>query len=80
MSIKSRFVYVENGELKKKLEERVKKLRGKGRGKREERGNIRKVFENIISLYIYIYIYTYEAHTISFQTFFVWAFKIGVDS
>ena len=23
---------------------------------------------------------TYEVHTISFQTFFVWAFKIGVDS
>ena len=23
---------------------------------------------------------TYEEHTISFQTFFVWAFKIGVDS
>ena len=25
---------------------------------------------------IYIYIYTHEVHTISFQTFFVWAFKI----
>ena len=33
-----------------------------------------------ISLYIYIYIYIYEEHTISFQTFFVWAFKIVVDS
>ena len=27
-----------------------------------------------------IYIYIYEVHTISFQTFFVWAFKIVVDS
>ena len=31
-------------------------------------------------VYIYIYIYIYEVHTISFQTFFVWAFKINVDS
>ena len=31
-------------------------------------------------VYIYIYIYIYEEHTISFQTFFVQAFKIGVDS
>ena len=29
---------------------------------------------------IYIYIYIYAVHTISFQTFFVWAFKIAVDS
>ena len=29
---------------------------------------------------VYIYIYIYEVHTISFQTFFVWAFKIGVDT
>ena len=29
---------------------------------------------------IYIYIYIYERHTISFQTFFVWAFNIVVDS
>ena len=29
---------------------------------------------------IYIYIYIYKVHTISFQTFFVWAFKIVVDS
>ena len=31
-------------------------------------------------IYIYIYIYIYEEHTISFQTFFVWAFKIVIDS
>ena len=31
------------------------------------------------SFYIYVYIYIYEVHTISFQTFFVWAFKIVVD-
>ena len=31
-------------------------------------------------IYIYIYIYIYKDHTISFQTFFVWAFKIVVDS
>ena len=31
-------------------------------------------------IYIYIYIYIYEVHTISFQTFFVWAFRIVVDS
>ena len=30
--------------------------------------------------HIYIYIYIHEVHTISFQTFFVWAFKIVVDS
>ena len=30
--------------------------------------------------YIYIYIYTHKVHTISFQTFFIWAFKIVVDS
>ena len=30
-------------------------------------------------IYIYIYIYIYEVHTISFQIFFVWAFKIVVD-
>ena len=29
---------------------------------------------------IYIYIYIYEVHTISYQTFFVRAFKIVVDS
>ena len=29
---------------------------------------------------IYIYIYIYEVHTISFQIFFVWAFKIVIDS
>ena len=28
----------------------------------------------------YIYIYIYEVHTISLPTFFVWAFKIVVDS
>ena len=28
----------------------------------------------------YIYVYIYEVHTISFQTFFIWAFKIVVDS
>ena len=33
-----------------------------------------------IYIYIYICIYIYEVHTVSFQTFFVWAFKIGVDS
>ena len=33
-----------------------------------------------ICIYIYIYIYIYEVHTISFQIFFVWAFKIVVDS
>ena len=27
-----------------------------------------------------IYIYIYEVHTISFQTFVIWAYKIGVDS
>ena len=36
-----------------------------------------------VCIYAYMYIcmcvYTYEVHTISFQTFFVWAFKIGVD-
>ena len=26
------------------------------------------------------YKYTYEGHTIGFQTFFVWAFEIGIDS
>ena len=30
-------------------------------------------------IYIYIYIYIYEVHTIGFQTFFVWAFKIVED-
>ena len=39
---------------------------------------------NIQLLYICIYgmilIYIYEVHTISFQTFFEWAFKIVVDS
>ena len=30
--------------------------------------------------YIYIYIYIYEVHTMSFETFFVWAFKVVVDS
>ena len=39
--------------------------------------NIYTIYNNII--YIYIYIDIYEAHTISFQTFFVWAFKIVVD-
>ena len=33
-----------------------------------------------VYIYIYIYIYIHEVHTISFQTFFVWAFKIVVDS
>ena len=34
-----------------------------------------------IFIYIYIYIYIYnEVHTISFQTFFICAFKIVVDS
>ena len=33
-----------------------------------------------VQIYVYIYIYIYEVHTISFQTFFVWAFKIVVDS
>ena len=33
-----------------------------------------------LSLYIYIYIYTCKVHTISFQTFFIWAFKIVVDT
>ena len=32
-----------------------------------------------LSLYIYIYIYICKVHTISFQTFFVWAFEIVVD-
>ena len=32
------------------------------------------------NVYIYIYIYIYEAHTISFQTFFLGAFNIVVDS
>ena len=31
-------------------------------------------------VYIYIYIYMYEVPSISFQTFFIWAFKIVVDS
>ena len=31
-------------------------------------------------LIIIVYIYIYEVHTISFQTFFVWAFKIVVNS
>ena len=34
----------------------------------------------MIHIYIYIYIYIYEGHAISFQTFFLWAFKIVVDS
>ena len=29
---------------------------------------------------LYIYIYIYEEHTISFQTFLVWAFEIVVDT
>ena len=33
-----------------------------------------------IYIYIYIYIYTYVVYSISFQTFFVQAFKIVVDS
>ena len=33
-----------------------------------------------ITVYIYIYIYIHEVHSISFQTFFVWAFKIVVPS
>ena len=33
-----------------------------------------------LSLYIYIYIYIYVVPSISFQTFFVWAFKIVVDN
>ena len=33
-----------------------------------------------IYIYIYIYTHTYEVHTISFQTFFLWASKIVVDS
>ena len=33
-----------------------------------------------IYIYIYIYIYTYGVYSISFQTFFVQAFKIVVDS
>ena len=33
-----------------------------------------------IYIYIYLYIYIYGVHTISFQTSFVWAFKIVVDS
>ena len=43
--IKSRFVYVERGQWKKKLGERGKKERGKC----EERENIRKLFKNITS-------------------------------
>ena len=31
-------------------------------------------------IYIYIYIYIYEVHPIRFLTFFLWAFKIDVDS
>ena len=31
-------------------------------------------------IYIYIYIYIYYVHTISFQVFFVRAFKFVVDS
>ena len=33
-----------------------------------------------IHTHTHIYIYIYEVHTLSFQTFFVWAFKIVVDS
>ena len=29
---------------------------------------------------IFVYIYIYEVHTISFQTFFIWVFKIATDS
>ena len=36
-----------------------------------------RLFNAKFSLYIYI---RYEVHTISFKTFFVWAFKIVVDS
>ena len=34
----------------------------------------------VMRLYIYIYIYIYAVHSISFQPFFVQAFKIVVDS
>ena len=30
--------------------------------------------------HVFTYIYIYEVHTIGFQTFFVWAFKIVIDS
>ena len=33
-----------------------------------------------LNMDIYLYIHMYKVHTISFQTFFVWAFKIVVDS
>ena len=34
----------------------------------------------IILFSIFLHIYIYEVHTISYRTFFVWAFKIAVDS
>ena len=36
-------------------------------------------WQNVSSLFNETYIYIYEVHTISFQTFFVWAFEIVVD-
>ena len=33
-----------------------------------------------LTLYIYIYIYTHEVHTISFQTFFIWALLLIVHT
>ena len=34
----------------------------------------------VVSDYIYIYIYIYKKHTISFQTFFVWALLLIVHT
>ena len=32
-----------------------------------------------VYIYIYIYVYIYEVHTISFQTFFVWALLLLLE-
>ena len=39
-----------------------------------------KEFPNMYLSAVFTFSYIYEGHTISFQTFFVWAFKIVVDS
>ena len=43
-------------------------------------GHLLRKQQSSSSLHIYIYIYIYEVNTISFQTFFIRAFKIVVDS
>ena len=40
----------------------------------------RRTISHCLYTHTHTHIYIYEGHTISFQTFFVWAFKIDVDS